>query len=1376
MRTDSYRRKPKPTDEAVQAAQHPISSGAANPTASYDEQGRLIAPPGMAAPGETEAPAPDTAPTASDDQPKEMAATVASGVKEGHMATVFRLRDHIAHSHLGYYISHGAVIFGASFFVWLFTKIRLGVAGMVIVGMFVIAAYNRALERVMVRYKDDQERIIIRKKALEGVTDGDGEKMMWLNNFLARFWPIYMPALSAQVIQIADGILVQNCPSFLDAIRLTQFTLGSKAPQITYVRTFPHTEEDVIMTEWKFNYTPEDTSDMTVKQAKSKIDPKVELSVRIGAGLAGATLPILVQNMQFSGTLRVQFKLISNFPNIQTVGISFMEPPKFDYVLKPVGGSKLGFDVGNIPGLNEFIQGQVHANLGPMMYSPNVFTVNLEELLAGNLFDTAIGVLQVSVYSAKDVQGVKFGGGTPDPYVSLTLNDKPDVLEKTSVKQSNSNPNWRETKFVLINSLAGLLTLNVLDYNDVRADNPLGTTTFDLAELAQNPEQDGLSDPIILNGKPRGTLQYGISYFPLLKPEKSADGAELPLPETRTGVLALTVHSAKNLGNKSLNSKARVLLNGKPVNVSNVFKKSDAPNWEFQLPLLVTQREKAVVGIQIVDDGDKPIGQLAVKLDDMLEAASHGQDWYPLASPSGGATRARVSVSSVWKPVRMAGGVNSGSGYSPSIGALRITLGRGAGLPGKPLPFVELRNKGLLADRSKVLLQTAEPDFKGQVLYAPIHSLRERVMVELMDYQPNGKHRFLGKYELQVSNFAREESENAHKSQTDPWPYRSTGKQVLNAAVSLGGKSSGKLQLEVEFLPAVHLRDAVFDNGEPAAVEKAKELETAPSSGSTPPEALPDSAAITSSGAAESSKALPAVPSKAETEAAPAQEGDAKDNPASEVEQEEEKPGGIILSPEQLTKQPRGILAINLLEGKLSVKQARVEVLVDNGYWPTYLTTASRGAINNFDEVCEAVIKDLDTSVVTIRVRTRGDGNDTNLSDVVASGTFPARDFLAATLTDKSVLTLTPNPTFNPATIPGFGDMSEGAQEAARNAAAAATKNLPGLGAVSSGVSSGLGGLSKIGSGALGTAGKGLSAVTSGVSGVASGVTGAIGGVTGLQIPLGAAGGPCTIQVQSRWIPVPFTPSPSESILNQGQLVIEALHAENLRGADRGGKSSDPFAALVVGDERIAQTKTIKKTLKPTWNETLGTVPLLDRSAPGVRIELRDWDQLGAGDALGGFDLPDLTALEPDEAREETFPVVGEHAGDGHPVCTLRLTYHPEWVQNGRQGITAAATGIAAGLGKPAGAVTGAMGGVVGGVGHGVGAVGGAVGGLGKSVISTPKNLFGHKKHESASGADASVADAVNTTADATAADDSRSIFSKRGSHKLGSLFHKKHK
>jgi Ca2+-dependent lipid-binding protein len=70
-----------------------------------------------------------------------------------------------------------------------------------------------------------------------------------------------------------------------------------------------------------------------------------------------------------------------------------------------------------------------------MMYDPNTFTLNLEQLLSGAPIDTAVGVLAVTVHSAKGLKGTKLGGGAPDPYVAFSISGRAE-LARTKVKKS----------------------------------------------------------------------------------------------------------------------------------------------------------------------------------------------------------------------------------------------------------------------------------------------------------------------------------------------------------------------------------------------------------------------------------------------------------------------------------------------------------------------------------------------------------------------------------------------------------------------------------------------------------------------------------------------------------------------------------------------------------------------------------------------------------------------------------------------------------------------------------------------------------------------------------------------------------------------------
>jgi Ca2+-dependent lipid-binding protein len=199
------------------------------------------------------------------------------------------------------------------------------------------------MARVRQRARDD-----IQRELVKTTLASEHESAEWINQFLDRFWLIYEPVLSATIVATADQILRANCPPFLESLRLTQFTLGNKAARVDSVRTFPKTESDEVLMDWGFSFTPNDVSDLTPRQLANKCNPKIVLSIRVGKGPATAKFPVLVENMTFTGLLRIRLKLMSNFPHVQTVDASFLEKPFIDYVLKPIGGDTFGFDMMNV--------------------------------------------------------------------------------------------------------------------------------------------------------------------------------------------------------------------------------------------------------------------------------------------------------------------------------------------------------------------------------------------------------------------------------------------------------------------------------------------------------------------------------------------------------------------------------------------------------------------------------------------------------------------------------------------------------------------------------------------------------------------------------------------------------------------------------------------------------------------------------------------------------------------------------------------------------------------------------------------------------------------------------------------------------------------
>lgn len=98
--------------------------------------------------------------------------------------------------------------------------------------------YQTSIKRTTRNVRDDMTREVA-KKGLKA----DVESATWLNLFMQRFWLIYEPVLSATIVASVDQVLSVSTPAFLDSIRMTTFTLGTKPPHIDHVRTFAETDE-----------------------------------------------------------------------------------------------------------------------------------------------------------------------------------------------------------------------------------------------------------------------------------------------------------------------------------------------------------------------------------------------------------------------------------------------------------------------------------------------------------------------------------------------------------------------------------------------------------------------------------------------------------------------------------------------------------------------------------------------------------------------------------------------------------------------------------------------------------------------------------------------------------------------------------------------------------------------------------------------------------------------------------------------------------------------------------------------------------------------------------------------------------------------------
>ena len=866
--------------------------------------------------------------------------------------------------------------------------------------------YRTSIRRVRRNFRDD----ITREMALKKL-ETENESVEWINSFLVKFWPIYQPVLAQTVINSVDQVLSGATPGFLDSLKLKTFTLGSKPPRMEHVKTYPRAEDDVVIMDWMFSFSPNDTADMTARQLKNKINPKVILEIRIGKAMVSKGLDVIVEDMAFSGLMRLKIKLQMPFPHVEKVEMSFLERPTIDYVCKPLGGETFGFDINFIPGLESFIMEQIHGTLAPMMYAPNVFPIEVAKMLSGTPVDQAIGVLAITLHGAQGLKNTDKFSGTPDPYATVSLNRR-QTLARTKTVQENANPHWNETHYVIITSFNDSLDLDVFDFNDIRKDKKLGSASFALDNVEEVYEHENERLELNHDGKARGMLFCDIRFFPVLQSRKLDDGTVEPAPESNQGILRFTVEQAKELdGSKSmvglLSPYAMLLLNGKEVHASKKLKRTNNPVWDNgSKEILITDRKNAKLGVAIKDDrdiaGDQVIGTYQIKLDDMLEFMAKGQEWYNLS----GAKTGRVKMMAQWRPVAISGIAAGTGGYVTPVGVLRVHFKyarklRNVEALGKSDPYARVVMSGIERARTVTFKNNLDPEW-DEVLYVPLHSPKERLHLEVMDAESVGKDRSLGLTEIYSGDYMAQD-------ESGEWLVHDK-KEEKQEGLRMHGKGTpkGVLTYSVAFYPTLNIADPEEEEekekkeleekeklrkeAEEKDKEEVKSEKDKASLRGTPPVA--ESASRKSLDVRSINGNVPSTP---RTPTSPSLTVSPRRS------REDREAPKVYLTPEELLKHESGLIIFRLMEADLPKSQSHIEVFVDDMAFPSYVSSTAKARHHKFDEIGDCFIRELEFSKLTIKVAERSEKQEDSGKQTLARLSGNTLDTLKQCLVSRLV-------------------------------------------------------------------------------------------------------------------------------------------------------------------------------------------------------------------------------------------------------------------------------------------------------------------------------------------------------------------------------------
>ncbi|RLV94578.1 Tricalbin-1 [Spathaspora sp. JA1] len=841
-----------------------------------------------------------------------------------------------------WYHNVGYLIVGA-LLSWIVGWFKFSIAPV----FFIMVVFGVLYRESVKKYRGALREEVQREFSIKTI-ENDYETMEWCNYFVSRFWGYLEPSISQIVCDQANPIIASNpyIPAFIKAIGIDSFTLGSKPPRIERVKTMHGTADDVVVMDWGFSFTPNSLVDANSKQLKSRVNQTTVIRINLFGML---NIPITVSDISGHGLARIRLRMMTSFPHVETINVSIIEPLEFDFNTKIAGESSLWWEVLSFPGLYPFINEMVKKYVGPMLFSPLSFQLNVQQLLSGNALNSAIGIIAITADSARGLKGFSSLGNTLDPYLNLGF--KTDVLAKTVVKSDTNAPVWKETFYLPVSSLSEPLHISVVDFNEFRKDREVGVILFDLEGCVDNPKQPNLTAPFLRNNKPVGELNFSIHYMPTLEPIKQADGATEPPPDLNTGIAQINIIEARQLpgGDKGASTYAELKLNNETVLTTSVQKNTNTPGWGATKEEIIFNKAKTKVRLSIKDKSNRVIGQVNTSLNSLIDATQVDQTWFPLSRKGGNGGEVRISTT--WKPVAIEG-ASVGRGYAPPIGALRISIKDAEDLInletiGKVDPYAKILVNGVERSRTVACDSTLHPTW-NEIHYATITSPNQKLTIEVMDVEAHSPDRTLGSFDVKLNDFI-------HKDETGHYIEYHDSK--LRSSKLLHKKGlKGYVHYSIAFYPALQVMSLQEIKEEE---EEKKEEEK----------------------------------QKAEQE----KNGSKEEKKVTTANDDDEGFGDVVesklkLSLNELIEHTSGVFVYEILEGELTKDDVFLQAYFDNNMFNNFVSTEIKRKKAKIGLTGDVIITELEWSQATFRLVKNN--RDNRASKAIAETSIPTLQLL----------------------------------------------------------------------------------------------------------------------------------------------------------------------------------------------------------------------------------------------------------------------------------------------------------------------------------------------------------------------------------------------
>lgn len=121
-----------------------------------------------------------------------------------------------------------------------FSVARAGALGVCAVG----AAWALGVVRERIPREVQRMRAAMARDRAQAIQPPTPESTEWVNALLTSFWPLIDPALFISIIDMVEDVMQQSLPSFIEAVRVSDFGLGTNPLRILSMRALPYENLD----------------------------------------------------------------------------------------------------------------------------------------------------------------------------------------------------------------------------------------------------------------------------------------------------------------------------------------------------------------------------------------------------------------------------------------------------------------------------------------------------------------------------------------------------------------------------------------------------------------------------------------------------------------------------------------------------------------------------------------------------------------------------------------------------------------------------------------------------------------------------------------------------------------------------------------------------------------------------------------------------------------------------------------------------------------------------------------------------------------------------------------------------------------------------